>query len=191
MHIGYARVSTYEQSMDLQRDALERVGCERIFEDTLSGVKAERPGLTEALAYLRAGDTLIVWRLDRLGRSLKQLIELANELKARGVGFKSLREDIDTSSATGQFFFHVTAAFAELERDLIRERTRAGLEVARARGRLGGRPRALDKKTFAMALQLYEANQSSVTDICERLDIKPRTFYRYLKKHREGAALGR
>lgn len=188
MLVGYARVSTPDQRLDLQKDALLKAGCGRLFEDVVSGSDDNKEELEKALEFLREGDTLVVWRLDRLGRSLKQLVELVNELKTKDIEFKSLVEAIDTTSATGQFFFHITAAFAELERNLIRERTRAGLEAARARGRSGGRPPALDKKTFEMALSLYESNQGTVAEICEGLGIKTRTFYRYRKKHREASS---
>ncbi len=184
MLIGYARVSTLDQSLDLQLDELHKAGCKKIFNDTVSGSNSERPALNEALRYLRSGDTLVVWRLDRLGRSLKQLIEITNGLHEREVGFKSLTEAIDTTTPTGKFFFHITGAFAELERNLIRERTRAGLNAARARGRNGGRPKAIDKETFEMALQLYNEKKTSVRSICRRLGIAKRTFYRYLERHR-------
>lgn len=184
MLIGYARVSTFDQNLDLQLDDLHKAGCEKIFNDTASGSRSERPGLNEALDYVRSGDTLVVWRLDRLGRSLKDLIEITNGLYAREVGFRSLIEAIDTSTSTGKFFFHITGAFAELERNLIRERTMAGLNAARARGRKGGRPTAIDKKTFEMALQLYNKKTTPVSDICQRLGIAKRTFYRYLARHR-------
>ena len=184
MLIGYARVSTQDQNLDLQVEALEKEGCENIYTEVVSGAKAERKILNEALAYLRPGDTLIVWRLDRLGRSLKQLIELINELKEREVGFKSIVEAIDTTTPTGKFFFHVTGAFAELERNLIRERTMAGLASARARGRSGGRPKALDPETFQMALVLYNEKNTTVGNICKQFNISKRTFYRYLEKHR-------
>ncbi len=135
MQIGYARVSTEEQTLHLQRDALQAASCDRLFTDTASGANAERPGLTEALDHLRAGDTLVVWRLDRLGRSLKHLIETVAQLAERGIGFKSLTEQIDTTTSGGKLIFHVFGALAEFERDVIRERTRAGLSAARARGR--------------------------------------------------------
>jgi DNA invertase Pin-like site-specific DNA recombinase len=180
MRIGYARVSTPEQSCALQCDALEQSGCSKVFQEVASGAKAARPALTAALEYLRAGDTLVVWRLDRLGRSLGQLMALMQVLQSRQVGFHSLVEGIDTTTATGQFFFQITGAFAELERNLIRERTRAGLASARQRGRRGGRPKAIDAETFAMAVQLYQAQMSSVQNICTRLGIARRTFYRYL-----------
>ncbi len=137
--IGYARVSTAEQDTKLQTDALQAAGCERIFEDTASGAKADRPGLAEALSYLREGDSLAVWRLDRLGRSLPHLIETIAGLEARGIGFRSLTENIDSTTPGGRLVFHVFGALAQFERDLIRERTRAGLAAAAARGRKGGR----------------------------------------------------
>ncbi len=142
MKIGYARVSTDDQRMDLQRDALTAAGCEKVFTDTASGAKAARPGLAEALAFARKGDVLVVWRLDRLGRSLPELVKVVGELEAAGVGFESVTERIETSSAAGRLVFHVFAALAEFERRLIVERTHAGLEAARARGRKGGRPAA-------------------------------------------------
>jgi DNA invertase Pin-like site-specific DNA recombinase len=183
MLIGYARVSSLDQNFNLQLDALQKHGCERIFQDTVSGVKAEKKALNEALLFLRARDTLVVWRLDRLGRSLLQLIELINTLGNRNIGFKSIVEAIDTSTPTGQFFFHVTGAFAELERNLIRERTMAGLNAARNRGHKGGRPPALDQRTFEMALQLYQDKKNSVAVICKKLGIAKRTFYRYMEKN--------
>lgn len=184
MKIGYARISTVEQNFDLQVDALVKAGCKKIFKDTASGSISERKILKETLCYLREGDTLVVWRLDRLGRSLKYLIELVNDLKERNIEFESVIENIDTATPTGQFFFHVTGAFAELERNLILERTRAGLKAARARGRKGGRPKVINKDTFEMALQLYEERRTSVENICERLGIAKRTFYRYLENHK-------
>jgi DNA invertase Pin-like site-specific DNA recombinase len=185
MRVGYARVSTPDQSVDLQRDALEQSGCGKIFQEVASGAKADRAILNATLDYVRPGDTLVVWRLDRLGRSLGQLIALMNTLHERSIGFQSLVEAIDTTTPTGQFFFQVTGAFAELERNLMRERTKAGLASARRRGRKGGRRKAIDPKTFAMALQLYEAQTSSVQSICARLGIAKRTFYRYLVNYRD------
>ncbi len=157
MRIGYARVSTPDQRIALQRDALEQSGCDKIFEEVVSGAKTPRPVLDATLDYLRAGDTLVVWRLDRLGRSLGQLILLMNTLHERDIGFHSLVEAIDTTTPMGQFYFQVTGAFAELERNLVRERTRAGLASARRRGRKGGRRKAIDPKTFARAPSSYEA----------------------------------
>ena len=185
MLVGYARISTAEQNFELQIDALETAGCEKIFKDTAGGAKKDRKILQEALEYLREGDTLVVWRLDRLGRSLKQLIELMNEFQERVICFKSLVESIDTTTPMGKFFFHITGAFAELERNLIRERTNAGLKAARARGRKGGRPRAISPKTFDMALQLYNEKKTPVGEICEEFGIVRRTFYRYLSEHNE------
>jgi len=164
---------------------LEKTGCDQIYKEVVSGIKAERKILNEALSYLRPGDTLVVWRLDRLGRSLKQLIEIINDLNERKIGFKSIVEVIDTTTPTGQFFFHVTGAFAELERNLIRERTMAGLASARARGRNGGRPKVMDQETFEMALLLYNEKKTTVTNICKKFGISNRTFYRYLEKHRD------
>ncbi len=185
MLVGYARISTVDQNFDLQLDALKNTGCEKIFQDTASGSISNRAVLNEVIEYLRPGDTLVVWRLDRLGRSLKKLIDLTNELSIREIGFKSVIESIDTTTPTGQFFFHITGAFAELERNLIRERTQAGLKAARARGRNGGRPKAIDPKTFEIALQLYNEKNISVGDMCKRLGIVKRTFYRHLEKHKE------
>ncbi len=141
MFIGYARVSTHEQNLDMQLDALKAAGCEKIFKDKISTLKEERQGLLEALDFLRPGDVLVVWKLDRLGRTLKQLIELVAMFNQKGIGFKSLKETINTTTSTGKLVFHIFAALAEFERDIIHERTRAGLEAARARGRLGGRPK--------------------------------------------------
>ena len=156
MLIGYARVSTIDQNLDLQLDALKRVGCEKLFEDKISGSKSERLGLTKTLEHLRKGDTLVVWKLDRLGRSLRHLIELINKLQEEGIMFKSIQDGIDTSTSIGQFFFHITGAFAELEKNLIIERTRAGLNAARARGRLGGRKPVLNKKQIQMMMELNQ-----------------------------------
>jgi DNA invertase Pin-like site-specific DNA recombinase len=182
MLIGYIRVSTQEQTADLQHDALKQAGCERFFSDTVSGAKAERPGLDAALAQLREGDVLVVWRLDRLGRSLGHLIETISDLHRRGVGFRSLTEQIDTTTPSGKLIFHVFGALAEFERDLIRERTQAGLSAARARGRVGGRPKALrDPKKLAMLQQLYADPRNAIDDICRTLRISRTTLYRYVK----------
>src|SRR6266851_7683114 len=155
MLIGYARVSTQDQTLNLQKDALEKIGCNKIFTDTASGAIPERPGLTEALAYVREGDSLVVWKLDRLGRSLKHLIDTITELNNRKIGFMSITENIDTTTSGGKLIFHIFGALAEFERDIIRERTQAGLQAARARGRLGGRPKALTNKKQSMAQALY------------------------------------
>jgi DNA invertase Pin-like site-specific DNA recombinase len=146
MLVGYARVSTVDQRLDLQQDALRDAGCERIFTDTASGAKAARPGLTAALETCRAGDILVVWKLDRLGRSLTHLVETVHALATRGIGFRSLQEQLDTTTSGGKLIFHIFASLAEFERDLIRERTNAGLAAARARGRKGGRPLGVDEK---------------------------------------------
>jgi len=187
MQIGYARISTDDQTLDLQRDALEKIGCDRIFTDTMSGARADRPGLADAIAQTRAGDTLVIWRLDRLGRSLRQLIETVTALEQRGIGFKSLTEAIDTTSSGGKLVFHIFGALAEFERDLIRERTRAGLAAARARGRKGGRPRAaafIDPKKLALARTLYQEKQTPVGTLCQMLGVSRATFYRYVGAER-------
>ena len=180
MLIGYARVSTDEQNLDSQRDALKAAGCEKIFTDQISGTKAQRPGLEEALSHLRPGDTLIVWRLDRLGRSLRHLIDTVTDLQEEGVDFKSLTEAIDTTTSGGKLVFHIFGALAEFEREIIRERTRAGLSAARARGRNGGRRKKLTDKQIQVAQQLYDA-KTPVKQICETLGIGRTTFYRYVK----------
>ena len=184
MLIGYARVSTDDQNLDLQRDALQQAGCEQIFEDTISGAKASRPGLKAALEYARAGDTLVVWRLDRLSRSLKDLIEMMNKLENRGVELKSIQEALDTSSSTGKLIFHLFGALAEFERNLIRERTHAGLTAARARGRLGGRPKSLDADKQALAVKLYDEREHTVAHICKMMGISKPTLYKYIEAYR-------
>jgi DNA invertase Pin-like site-specific DNA recombinase len=181
MNVGYARVSTDDQDLALQRDALAAATCERIFTDTMSGAKAERPGLRDALDFCRPGDTLVVWRLDRLGRSLTNLIELMAVLDERGIGFRSLSEQIDTTTSGGKLVFHIFGALAEFERELIRERTRAGLAVARARGRQGGRPKKLDTpKKIAMAQSLYDQGTHSIDDICQMVGVSRATLYRVI-----------
>jgi len=185
MKIGYARVSTDDQKMDLQRDALTAAGCEKVFTDTASGAKAERPGLAEALAFARKGDFLVVWRLDRLGRSLPELVKLVGELEMAGVGFESTKERIETSTAAGRLVFHVFAALAEFERRLIIERTMAGLTAARARGRKGGRP-GLSAEKIA-AIQALTASGSSPSDVCKVLGIGRSTFYKHTQKSSHGS----
>lgn len=180
MLIGYARVSTEDQLLDLQRDALAKAGCERVFEDTASGAKAERVSLTALLATLRQGDTVVTWRLDRLGRSLKDLIRLVEQLDAAGVGLRSLQENIDTASIGGRLVFHLFGALAEFERNLIRERTQAGLSAARARGRKGGRKKRLDPAKQAFALCLYHERNHTVLEICRLMGIGRSTLYNYL-----------
>ena len=182
--VGYARISTADQKLELQTDALKEAECIKIFSDTVSGANKKRKGLDDALEYLREGDTLIVWKLDRLGRSLKHLIEVVNLLKERGIGFKSLKDGIDTSSPMGEFFFYVTASLAELERSIIRERTQEGLKAARARGRKGGRNYAISEEKFRSAKKMYEAKIVSVKQICRQLNIKESTFYRELKRRK-------
>ena len=184
MLIGYARVSSDDQNLNLQKDALTRAGCERILEDRQSGAKADRPGLRDALDYARDGDTLTVWRLDRLSRSLKDLIDLVSQLEARGIGLKSLHESIDTTSSSGKLIFHVFGALAEFERNLIRERTQAGLAAARARGRRGGRPKSLDAAKRAIAVNLYGEKKHSVKEICEVMGVSKPTLYKYIQAAR-------
>lgn len=184
MLIGYARVSTDDQNLDLQKDALIQAGCERILEDHQSGAKAARLGLQAALDYAREGDTLVVWRLDRLGRSLKDLIDLVTQLESRSIGLKSLHESLDTSSSSGKLIFHIFGALAEFERNLIRERTQAGLQAARARGRKGGRPQALDAEKRALAVQLYMGKKYTVKQICQMLGISKPTLYKYIDAHK-------
>jgi DNA invertase Pin-like site-specific DNA recombinase len=182
--IGYARVSTNGQELKLQFDALEKAGClkNNIFFDKVSGAKSERPGLQKCLQHLKPGDCLIVWRLDRLGRSMRHLIDLVEELKKRGVGFKSLCDGhIDTTSASGELIFHIFTALAQFERSLIKERTKAGLFAARARGHLGGRrPINADNVKVNSAKQLYTNKEMSIADICTTLSISRATLYRYL-----------
>jgi DNA invertase Pin-like site-specific DNA recombinase len=184
MLIGYARVSTDDQNLDLQKDALAQSGCERIMEDRLSGASAARPGLDAALEYARAGDILVVWRLDRLSRSLKDLIEMVARLESKGIGLKSLHEAIDTSSSSGRLVFHIFAALAEFERNLIRERTQAGLRAARARGRNGGRPKALNFDKRALAVKLYDEKQHTVDQICRMMGVSKPTLYKYIDAER-------
>jgi DNA invertase Pin-like site-specific DNA recombinase len=179
--IGYARISTTDQNLYLQNDALGKAGCEKIFSDALSGAIAERPGLASALENLRRGDLLVVWRLDRLGRSLKNLIEVIAQLESRGVGLRSLQENIDTSTSGGKLVFHIFCSLAEFERSLIRERTRAGLDAARARGRHGGRPRRMDAKKIATARALLASGAATINEICRTLGVSRATFYRYAK----------
>ena len=180
MLIGYERVSTDDQNLALQHDALLAAGCEKIFSDKMSGAKADRPGLKQAFDFARAGDTLIVWRLDRLGRSLKDLIALVEELENRKIGFRSLQESIDTTTSGGKLIFHLFGALAEFERNLIRERTQAGLQAARARGRKGGRRHKLTPDQIAIGRSLAADPKRSVSSICEHLGISRPTFYRYI-----------
>jgi DNA invertase Pin-like site-specific DNA recombinase len=185
MLIGYARVSTVDQTLALQQDALTNAGCEKIFTDTVSGSLVERPGLAEVISFARSGDTIVVWRLDRLGRNLRHLIDTVNTLKERGIQFRSLQEQIDTSTSGGKLVFHLFGMLAEFERDLIRERTHAGLTAARARGKLGGRPRVTALNTpekVQMAKALHVDRRNSISDICRMLRVSRTTFYRYVRK---------
>jgi len=181
MKIGYARVSTDDQTLDLQRDALRRAKCRQIYEEHASGKNTARPELEACLKSLREGDTLIVWRLDRLGRSLADLIRLTQELQGRGVGFSSVTEQIDTGSPSGKLIFHVFGALAEFERNLIRERTLAGLKAARARGRKGGRPRKLSSKELKSMRSLLRAGEIPVSTIAEQFGVARSTLYRNYK----------
>ncbi len=186
---GYARVSTTDQNPALQLDALRAAGCSRIFTDHASGAKTARPELTRALDQLRAGDTLIVWKLDRLGRSLPHLVETVKALADRDVGLRSLQDPIDTTTPGGRLVFHVFAAMAEFERDLIRERTNAGLAAARARGRVGGRPPALTPDQVAIARDALQADtKRSVADVARSLGVSPATLYRALQGQKPGQA---
>lgn len=182
MLIGYARVSTFEQSLDLQTDALKKAGCDKIFTDKASGAKEDRPGLKEAMEYLREGDTLVVWKLDRLGRSLNHLIETINQLQQRQIGFKVIQESFDTTTPGGKLIFHVFGALAEFERGLIQERTKAGLTAARARGKFGGRPKKLSSKQIEIAKALHSDSNTSVADICKALNCSRATLYRYINR---------
>lgn len=182
MLIGYARVSTADQRLDLQADALTRAGCERIYSDHASGGRGDRAGLADALSHLRAGDTLVVWKLDRLGRTVRQLVDFTAELRARGINFASLTDGIDTSTAAGRFFFHVMAAMAEMERDLVRERTLAGLAAAKARGRLGGRPTKLTAQQVSHAKLLLADPAVSGAEVARTLGVARSTLYRSLER---------
>lgn len=184
MKIGYARVSTEEQNLDLQLDAMLRAGCEKIYQEKVSGMKTHRFELSKLLVQLRAGDTLVIWKLDRLGRSLQHLVELTHELLEKEVGLQSLSDPIDTTTAQGRLVFNIFASLAQLERDLIRERTMVGLASARARGRLGGRKKGLSaksQKTALIAEALYKQKQLPVMDLCKQLSISKPTLYRYLR----------
>lgn len=179
MLIGYARVSTQDQNFDLQTDALIKAGCQKVFDDKISGSRAQRPGLTKALEMLREGDTLVVWKLDRLGRSVKNLVALVGELHKQGVQFMSLTDVIDTGTPSGRFFFHVMASLAEMERELTVERTRAGLEIARQSGRLGGRKRQMTDSKIASAKQLL-ANGVSPREVATNLGVSVPTLHRWI-----------
>jgi DNA invertase Pin-like site-specific DNA recombinase len=182
MLVGYCGVSTQDQSLSLQEDALNRAGCERTFSDVASGAQATREGLGEALQFFRAGDTLVVWKLDQLGRSLTHLLEVINTLHTGDIGFQRLQEHLDTTTSSGKLFFHIFGALAEFERNLIRERTMAGLAAARARGHHGGRPRVMNGKQVAMATALRQDPQTTIADICQTLGVSRSTLYRYLPR---------
>ena len=179
MLIGYARVSTQDQNLDLQVKALTKAGCKKVFDDKISGTRAERPGLATALAMLREGDTLVVWKLDRLGRSVKNLADLVGELHGQGVQFKSLTDSIDTGTASGRFFFHVMASLAQMERELMVERTCAGLEAARLLGRKGGRKRQMTDSKVASAKKLL-ASGVPPKDVAKNLGVSVPTLYRWI-----------
>ena len=181
MLIGYARVSTGDQSLTLQIDALKEEGCERVFQDQVSGIVNTRPNLNQALNFARSGDILVVWRLDRLSRSLRDLIETVTLLESRGVQLKSLHESIDTASCSGKLIFHLFGALAEFERNLIKERTLAGLQAARARGRKGGRPPSLNSEKQKLAAKLYSEKNHSVNQICQIMGISKPTLYKYVR----------
>lgn len=178
MKIGYARVSTADQSLNPQTDPLSEAGCEKLFTDVARGARTQRPGLDKAISFCRKGDKLVVWKLDRMGRSMSHLIEMIQKLEKKGVGFQSLTEKIDTNTAGGRLIFHLFGALAEFERDLIRERVQAGLKSARARGRKGGRPPVSDE-TKAMAQALMADKSLSIKQICDRLGIAKSTLYKH------------
>lgn len=184
MKIGYARVSTADQNLRMQVDALKAEGCKHIYEEKISGSKTERKELQRMLETVRDGDTIVIWKLDRLGRSLKHLVELVSQLMEKGVGLKSLNDPIDTSTSQGRLIFNIFASLAEFERDIIRERTMAGLKAARVRGRRGGRPKGLSKegiRTSILAASLYKGKESSISEICDALKISRPTLYKYLR----------
>jgi DNA invertase Pin-like site-specific DNA recombinase len=182
MRIGYARVSTQEQNLDLQRDALKKAGCEKIIVDKASGKSETRAGLEKLREMVRRGDVIVVWRLDRLGRSLRHLIDVMTELEKEGIGFRSLQEEINTTTSGGKLVFHIFGALAEFERNLIKERTHAGLQAARARGRQGGRPKRLSAQQRALAVDLFRQKKHSIGEICSTLGITKPTLYAYVRE---------
>ncbi|MBA4227088.1 MAG: recombinase [Hyphomonas sp.] len=182
MKIGYARVSTRDQNLSLQEEALKKFGCDRIFIETASGAQRDRPQLKEAVSFLREGDVLVVWKLDRLARSLRQLIETVDELAGKGVGFASVTEAIDTTTPGGKMIFHVFGALAEFERELIRERTASGLSAAKARGVRLGRPNSLDASELGVARSLKKSGEMTATQIADHLGVSRATLYRALKE---------
>lgn len=183
--IGYARVSTLEQNKDLQINALREAGCEKIFTDDSSGAKTDRKGLSDAIAYIRPGDVFVVWKLDRAGRSVAHLIQILNTLIVQDAEFISLTEKIDTTTAGGKLIFHLMSALAEFERDLIRERTRAGLLAARARGHNGGRPRKIKNGKVALVRSLYNDKNNDINEICQTLGVSRSTLYRYVREGKQ------
>ena len=186
--IGYARVSTADQMLDLQIDALRAAGCERIFEDTASGVKTARPGLDKALAFIRDGDVLVVWKLDRLGRSVGHLVATVQRIEAAGAGFRSLTEGIDTTTTTGRLLLHLFASLAQFERDLIKDRINAGVKAAKARGRSGGRPRVMDDIKAAKAERMIAAGQLTLSEVAQRLGIGESTLRSWRRDNRRNAS---
>lgn len=188
MLVGYARVSTQDQNLELQLDALSAAGCEKVFVEKASGAQRDRPELKASLEYMRDGDTLVVWKLDRLARSIKQLIETVEGLETRGIGFRSVTEAIDTTTPGGRLVFHIFGALAEFERSIIRERTQAGLDAARARGRTGGRPKKLSESDLKAAKAMLVAGSLTVQDIAKQLRVSPATLYRHLPAARSQAS---
>ncbi|EPX75637.1 recombinase family protein [Salipiger mucosus] len=180
MRVGYARVSTQDQKPELQLDALTKAGCEKVFVEKASGAQRDRPELKAAIDYMREGDTLVVWKLDRLARSMKQLIETVEGLDARGIGFRSITEAIDSTTPGGKLVFHIFGALAEFERSIIRERTSAGLEAARSRGRTGGRPPKLTESDLRAARAMLQDGSITVTDVAKQLRVSPATLYRHM-----------
>lgn len=183
MLIGYCRVSTNDQHLRMQEDALKNAGCDEVYTDIASGVKTERPGLEQVFARLRKGDILVVWKLDRLGRSVGHLIQTITDLNKKNIGFKSLQENIDTMTSGGRLIFHIFSALAEFERDLITERTNAGLKAARARGRVGGRPSSLSQTEIKKLKRYYKKGELPINEICKVFDITKPTLYRYLRNN--------
>lgn len=183
-----AGVSTADQHLRMQEDALKNAGCEEIYSDVISGVKSQRPGLDKALSYAREGDTIVVWKLDRLGRSIQHLIQTITSLMDRKIAFKSLQENIDTSTSSGKLIFHIFSALAEFERDLIQERTQAGLKAARVRGKMGGRPPLLDTRQINRMIEMYDEQKNTVAEICKIYNISRPSFYNYLNNRRRELA---
>ncbi len=179
MRIGYARVSTDEQSLDLQLDALKKAGCKRVFTDKASASKGDRPGLVEAMSHLRSGDVLVIWKLDRLGRTVKGLVDFVSDIQGRGIQFRSLTDGIDTTTPAGRFFFHVMASLAQMERELMAERTRAGLDAARRRGRVGGRKRRMTPGKVESARKLLRSGMAP-REVAQNLSVSIPTLYRWL-----------